>query len=85
MIFMPTPTVTTPLRPQLPITQPMAPTTVRPPPLRPASMPPIAVRPPPLRPTSMYNETIQAASYATRSRLSFDGGGRLTLQLDKMS
>ncbi|KAF7841647.1 WAS/WASL-interacting protein family member 1-like [Senna tora] len=43
---------------------------VRPPPLRPASMPPTAVRPPPLRPASLYNETIQAASYATRSRLS---------------
>ncbi|KAF7815086.1 hypothetical protein G2W53_029055 [Senna tora] len=85
MVFMPTPNVTAPLRPQLPITQPMAPTTVRPPPLRPASMPPtavrppplrpasmppIAVRPPPLRPASMYNETNQAACYATRSRLS---------------
>ncbi|KAF7843760.1 caffeic acid 3-O-methyltransferase-like [Senna tora] len=55
MVFMPTPTVTAPLRPQLLITQPMAPT---------------AVRPPPLRPASMYNETIQVASYATRSRLS---------------
>ncbi|KAF7842196.1 uncharacterized protein G2W53_004494 [Senna tora] len=70
MVFMPTPTVRAPA---LSITQPIAPTLVRAPLLSPASMyhaltyrPPLA-----LQKEKSSNETIQATSYAPRSRLTF--------------